>query len=556
MPISEITQNSKLKTTPMLRQDERRLTQWLPRFGRFAPTQPWLLLVLAGLVAGLALLPLAYLLARAIGADGESWAALWRWRTLQVFGSSAALSLAVAVCSSLIALPLAWLTVCSDLPLRRFWSVISLLPMAVPSYIAGFAMVAVFGPLGALQQFLAPLGIERLPSIYGFGGALLTLTLCSYPYVLLTTRAALRRCDPAVEEAARSMGDGPLKLFFRVLLPQLRPALAVGALLAALYTLSDFGAVALLQYDTFTRAIFVQYRASFDRNGAALLSLLLVAFTLLLLAAEAWLRGRPAMSRSHCAVARSRRPVALGWWRWPALAFCGLVVTLGAGVPLLALLFWLVRGVSNGQALGPLWQATGNSLLASAGAAGLTVICALPLAILAVRYPSVISRFFERATYLGYALPGIVVALALVFFGANYLPFIYQSLPMLLFGYAVRFMPQAAASLRTTLQQLNPRVEEAARSLGRGRFAVLLTITAPLLAPGILAGAALVFLTTIKELPTTLLLGPSGFPTLATSVWSASAEALFARAAAPALILMLASAFAMALLIAQEEDAR
>lgn len=522
------------------------------RAARRRPPRPWLLVGASALVVALVALPLLYLGLRAWGAGPEAWAALLRPRTLRVFLGSAALALGAAALSTLVALPVAWLTVATDLPLRRLWSVATLLPLAVPSYIFGFAIIAVLGPRGMLQQALAPLGVERLPAIYGFWGALLALTLCSYPYVLLTVRAALRRCDPAVEEAARSMGDGPARVFFRVLLPQLRPAIAVGALLVALYSLSDFGVVSLLQFDSFTRAIYMQYRGSFDRSGAALLSLLLVLLTVGLLAAEKLIRGRPSMSRTTCAVARPRRPTPLGRWRWPALIYCAALTLLGAGMPLGALAYWLVRGLANGQELESLWRATGNSVLAAALAAALAVACALPVALLAVRHPGRLSRLIEQGAYLGFALPGLVIALALVYFGANYAPALYQTLALLLVGYTVRFLPEAAGSLRTTLQQLNPRVEEAARSLGRGPLAVTASVTAPLLAPGMLAGAALVFLTVIKELPTTLLLGPSGFPTLATMVWSATSEAMFTRAAAPALVLLLISALAMALMVAQE----
>jgi len=517
--------------------------------------RPWLLIgVCAGIVA-LALLPLGYLLLRAAAASPEAWAALLRPRTLRVLGGSAALALGVAGVGVLVGVPLAWLTVCTDLPGRRFWSVAALLPMAVPSYIGGFAIIAVLGPTGMLQQALAPLGVSRLPEVYGYGGALLALSMCTYPYVLLSVRAALRRCDPAVEEAARALGDSPPRVLLRVLLPQVRPAVAVGALLVALYALSDFGAVSLLQFDSFTRAIYVQYRGSFDRSGAALLALVLVGLTLGLLGLEALARGRPSMSRSNAAVGRPRRPVALGRWRWPALGFCAAVVALGLGMPLLALVYWLARGLSNGQALESLWRPALNTLMAAGLAAAATVICALPLALLAARHPGRLARALDGGAYVGYALPGVVIALALVFFGANYAPWLYQTLPMLLVGYVVRFLPQAAGSMRATLQQINPRVEEAARSLGRRPLAVVASVTAPLLAPGMLAGAALVFLTASKELPTTLLLGPTGFPTLATTIWSATAEAMFTRAAAPALLLLLVSAAAMALVEAHDRDA-
>ncbi len=157
-------------------------------------------------------------------------------------------------------------------------------------------------------------------------------------------------------------------------------------------------------------------------------------------------------------------------------------------------------------------------------------------------------------TYLGYALPGIVLALALVFFGSNYVPAIYGTLGILLFAYVVHFLPQAVGATRSALLQVRPSVEEAARGLGRSPAGVLATVTAPLTRSGIIAGGALVFLTTMKELPATLLLGPIGFDTLATRVWTATSEAFFARAAAPAMLLILLSAVPMYLLIIRERD--
>ena len=287
-------------------------------------------------------------------------------------------------------------------------------------------------------------------------------------------------------------------------------------MLAALYSLSDFGAVSLLQFETFTRSIYVQYRGSFDRSGAALLSLVLIGLTLGLIGLEQMIRGRPSLSRTTCAVARPRRLADIGLWRWPAAGYAAVVTMLGVGMPVIALGYWLIRGLLNGQTLDTLWRPVMNSLIAAGGAAGVTVLAALPLAVLAARFPSRLSRMLDAAAYTGYALPGIVVALALVFFGANYVPWLYQTLPMLMFGLAVRFLPQAVGSLRTTLQQINPRVEEAARSLGRKPLTVFAGVTLPLMLPGVFSAAALVFLTSIKELPTTLLLSPTGFPTLAT----------------------------------------
>jgi len=215
-------------------------------------------------------------------------------------------------------------------------------------------------------------------------------------------------------------------------------------------------------------------------------------------------------------------------------------------------IFWLVRGLAAGEPLLPLWQATLNSLYASGLAAGAAIVLAVPVAYYSVRYPSRLSSFVAQSVYVGYGLPGIVIALSLVFFGANYAPLIYQTLAMLIFAYVVRFLPQAMGSVQSSLDQLSPRLEEAARSLGLSRRRVVWRVTVPLLRPGILTGTALVFLTTIKELPVTLLLGPTGFTTLATQIWSATAEAFFARAAGPALLLLLLSAFSIFLILSQD----
>lgn len=505
------------------------------------------------LVALVMLLPLAYLLLRA-GAVGpeKSLDLLLRGRTLQVIGNSALLAGGVTLASLLISLPLAWLTVRTDLPWRRGWTVLATLPLVIPSYVGGFALVAMMGPRGMMQELLAPLGVERMPSIYGFPGALWALTLFTYPYLYLSVRAGLNSLDPAIEEAARSLGYGSLRTFFAVTLPNLRPAITAGSLLVLLYTLSDFGAVSLLRFNSFTRAIYVQYLSSFDRSLAALLSLMLVLMTVLLLVAERRSRGRIRYYRSSAGVMRRRQPVALGRWKLPALLFCLGVVSAALLMPTGVVVFWLARGLAAGEPLLPMWQATLNSLYASGLAAGAAIVLAVPVAYYSVRYPSRLSGFVAQAVYVGYGLPGIVIALSLVFFGANYAPFIYQTLAMLIFAYLVRFLPQAMGSVQSSLEQISPRLEEAARSLGLNRRRVVSRVTVPLLRPGILTGTALVFLTTIKELPVTLLLGPTGFTTLATQIWSATAEAFFARAAGPALLLLLLSACSIFLILSQD----
>jgi iron(III) transport system permease protein len=518
------------------------------------PAPQLILLLLASLVALLMLLPPVYLVVRTLEAGQAALDILLRPSTAATLGRTLLLAGSVTGASTLIAVPIAWLTVCTDLPGRRFWAISAALPLVLPSYVVAFLLVSILGPRGLLQQTLQPLfGIERLPSIYGFWGAFLALTLMTYPYTLITVRAALRRMDPALLEAARSMGLSPWRAFWRVTLPQLRPGIIAGSLLVMLYVLRDFGAVAMLRYDTFTRVIYIQYQSFMNRSLAAALALVLVAITAVILYMELKSRGQARYCRNSAGAARQMRPVQLGRWRWPALALVTTVVVAALVLPASGLLYWVVRGLANGQALSSLWPAAWNSLAVSLAAAVLAVAAALPVAILSVRRPGRLSHLIERLTYSGFALPGIVIALALVFFGAAYARPLYQTLAMLLVAYVILFVPQAVGSARASLLQISPSLEEAGRSLGQRPWQVFRRITLPLLSPGVLAGGALVFLTVMKELPATLLLGPTGFRTLSTAVWSHISEALFAQAAAPALLLILLSSIPLAFLTLREK---
>jgi iron(III) transport system permease protein len=505
------------------------------------------------LVGLLGVVPVAYLVVVATSGGEPALALVLRDRTLAVLVRTLALAATVTAASILIGLPIAWLTTRTDLPGRRAWTILTALPLVVPSYVGAFALIAAFGPRGALQSLLEPLGVERLPELYGFPGAALTLTLFSFPYVVLGVRGALLRSDVAYEEVSRSLGRGPWGTFTGVTLPQLRPALVAGALLVALYTLSDFGAVSLMQFDSFTRAIYVQYRASFDPTLAAVLALLLVGCTGAILVAESRLRGRAAYYRTE-GIRRTPRRVSLGAWRWPAVALCGAVVGVSLGVPLVTIGYWLVRGLAAGEPARLVLDAALNSFVASSLGAVVAVAAAIPVAVLAVRHRGRIGAFVERATYAGFALPGIVIGLAFVFVAARYLPWIYQSMALLLVAYLIRFAPEALGITRSSLLAVSPRLEEVARTLGRRPAAVLRDVTLPIVRPGLAAAAALVFLTAMKELPITILLAPTGFDTLAIRIWSATSEGFYARAAAPALIMLVVAACSLGLILRHERD--
>ena len=525
--------------------------------GKGAGSPPVPIWIPAVLVALAMVLPLAYLVIRSAGASEEAWGLLFRLRTAEILWRSALLVVTVTAASVALAVPLAWLTTRTDIPLRRMWAVVTALPLVIPSYVGAFLIVSALGPKGLLQGLLsAPFGIERLPSIYGLTGSTITLTLLSYPYVLLTVRGTLGTLNPALEETARSLGLGPWSVMLRVTLPQLRPAIASGALLVGLYTLADFGAVSLLRYETFTWAIYQQYQSSFDRSAAALLSLALVAVAVLVLVMEARSRGRMSYHATGPGAPRTPRVVRLRRWKWPALALCAGTVSASLVLPLSVLGYWLVRGISSGETVPVLWGAARNSVYVSGLAALIAAACSIPVAVFVVRYPSLLSKAVERLSFTGYALPGVVVALSLVFFGANYARAAYQTIWLLLLAYLVLFFPAALGAARSSLLQVSPRLEEAARGLGRGSLQATATVTVPLMRPGLLAGASLVFLLTMKELPATLVLGPLGFKTLATAIWSASSEAFFAQAAVPALMLVLMSSVPMGFLMLRDRRTR
>ena len=502
--------------------------------------------LLAGAVAAAVVIPLAWLVVTALGIEpATAVETLSRPRTVQVVVNSAIMVTLVTALSILVAVPLAYLTVRTNLPLSRFWTVAISMPLVIPSYIGAFAFVSAFGPNGELQSLLAPIGIESLPSIYGLHGTVLVITLYTYPYVFISTRASLLTMDERLVDAARTLNQSRSDAFRRVTLPQVRPAITAGALLTALYALSDFGTPAIMRYDVFTRVIFVN---RFELDFAALLSLQLVAATLFILAVESRVRGREVQSGGGMGRSRLR----LGRWKWPATVACGAVTTVALLIPIGILLLWLVRAGATGQSAGFKLTYVFNSVAVSAGAAIIAALASLPVAYLAVRHRGRFAMVVERATYVGYAVPGVVIGLALVFFGARYLTPIYQTLPLLVFAYVVRFLPQAVGSTRASLLQVDPNLQDAARVLGRSPRAAFREVTFPLVAPGILAGAALVFLTTMKELPATLLLRPTGFETLVVRIWRAESAGYFGAAAVPALILVFVSGLSMFVILSQE----
>jgi len=511
------------------------------------------LTLLAAAIAAALVLPLGWLVIDVSTLGGRALDLAAAPTTLAVLARSVGLVAVVTVASVAVGVPLAILTVQADLPFRRAWTVLAALPLAVPSYLGAFAAVSAFGPRGALSDALGPWGID-LPTVYGFGGAAVVLTVYTYPYVFLTTRASLLSLDPSLVRAARTLNAGRWEAFRRITLPRIGPGIAAGALLVALYTLSDFGTPNIMRVEVFTQFIYARYDA-FMRDYAALLSLQLLVVTTVILTIESRIGVDDAdayASRGD----RDRRAVAvdLGAWRYPATLLPGAVVLVAILLPVGIFGMWLLRGGPGygGGRMAFSWSYGWHSVYVSLLAAGGAVLVALPIALQSALADSRLAALADRAPYVGYATPGIVLAIALVSFSLDVVPALYKTVPLLVFAYVVRFMPQAIGSIRTSTLQVDRRLVGAARTLGRSRLSAFRSVTLPLIAPGIATGAALVFLTTMKELPATLLLRPLRFDTLVTYIWRVQEAGLYGRAAVPALVLVAASALSMAVVLAQE----
>jgi iron(III) transport system permease protein len=498
---------------------------------------PLLLLALAAV--GVVLVPLGHVLVATVTMDPAQLGTLvWRPRVAELLGNTLGLLVAVVATTTLVGTAAAWLVARTDLRGRLLWHALLSAPLAVPAFVNSYGWVSL------------------TTEVQSYGGAVLVISLSYYPLVYLPVVGALATLEATPEEVARSLGHSRARAFLSAGLPRLMPAVLGGALLVGLHVLAEFGALQLLSFQTFTTAIYGQYESAFADDSGTVLAGVLVTICVLLLLLELVARGRRRLSRVGRSSARLPDPVPLGRARPVAvLGLAGLVI-LALGVPLYALAHWLQVGSSTEFPVGALTSTLATTLgLAVAGAA-VTTVMALPLAWLAVRQRSRLTTTLERAAYTANALPGVVVALALVTVSIRVVPWLYQTLPVLLVAYAVLFLPRALVSVRSSLEQAPPVLDEVSRSLGQSGAATFRRVTLPIVAPGVGSGAALVFLAVSTELTATLMLAPTGTGTLATQFWAASSEARYGAAAPYALLLVLASLPATVLLSRQVAPSR
>ncbi|AIS19041.1 iron ABC transporter permease [Pseudomonas rhizosphaerae] len=512
----------------------------------------WYPLVLA--VVGLVLLPLSVLALSWQNIDLQIWSHLWDTQMPRLLGNTLTLVVGVGCGVTVIGVSLAWLTSLCEFPGRRWLDWALMLPFAIPAYVLAFVFVGLLDFAGPVQSLLREWfgsGL-RLPRVRSTGGVIIVLVLVFYPYVYLLARTAFLAQGKGLMEAARMLGQSPWQAFWRVALPVARPAIGAGVALALMETLADFGAVAVFNFDTFTTAIYKTWYGFFSLSSAAQLASLLLLAVMLVLYGERRARGQ-----DHAANERPRGQALYrlsGLKAWLASGWCALVFACAFVVPMLQLVVWCwQRGRFD---LDERYrELILHTLYLGAMAALITVTVALLLAFARRQAPTPGIRAGVAVANLGYALPGSVLAVSLMlafsfldrelvvplsgWLGGAGRPLLLGSVAALLVAYLVRFIAVAYGPLESSLARIRPSLPEASRSLGVGGPRLFFKVYLPLLLPGTLSAALLVFVDTLKEMPATLLMRPFGWDTLAVRVFEMTSEGEWARASLPALTLVL-----------------
>ena len=526
-----------------------------------ASSAPPLLLAL-GLVLALAFaFPGAYLLYRNFAAGADPAGLILSDRTIGPLWRSLSLAVSVSGAALVLGTGLAWLTTRTDLPLNRLWRVLLPLPLVFPTFVGAAAFIHTLNPGGLANDLLSSIGVERTPELRGFTGAWLVLTLMTYPYVYLLVAARLRHLPSTLEESARVLGDTALRVFGRICVPQMATAMGAGTLLVFLYTLSDFGAVQLMRYDTLTRAIATNQLA----NPPVALALSLM---LLVLAALVVLGERRFSHRLPDGITdQSNRPKIYSLGRWRGAATGLVVVTAGVavGAPMVALLDWagsgLVRSATGGRPLtidsAEVLDATLNTVGVSIVAAVVSTAAVLPIALLVGRYRLRSGSVAHAVVVSTFALPGILIALSMRFWTLRSdlaFEMFNDTMALLIFAYVVRFGSLAMGATLVAVRSVPDRLHDSARILGAGRARRFFAVDLPMMGSGLLAGTGLVLLSVMKELPISLFVSPLGFSTLATRIFGSFEDAFVAEAGIMAVVLVALSFLLTWFLVIRRDD--
>ncbi len=540
----------------------------LARFGWRGSTLTIAAVVAAALIAAPVLSVFASVF---VGGTLTTWMHLADTVLADFIGNTLVLCLGVGLGVASIGITTAWLTVMHEFPGRRFFEWALLLPLAVPAYVMAYVYTDFLQFAGPLQSALREVfgwrhGDYWFPDVRTVGGAVAMFMFVLYPYVYMLVRAAFLERAGSMIEAGRSLGLGPWRCFFRVSLPLARPAVVAGTALALMETLADFGTVAYFGVQTFTTGIYRAWFSLGDRIAAAQLSAALLAFVVVVLVLERMSRGR---ARFHDTSRQRREPV-----RHRLSGPVGTLAAVACFMPLL-LGFLLPAGLllnmafAQGDAqFGPRFlHLARNSFVLAALTAVLAVVLAVMLGYAARLARSSLPRALNRLVGLGYAVPGSVIAVGVlipvtrldaqlaawwqVVFGTNPGLILTGGIAALVYAYLARFLAVALHTVESGLVKVTPNMDDAARSLGFGKWSTLRRVHVPILRGSLLTAALLVFVDVMKELPATLVIRPFNFDTLATQAHTLAADERLTEASTAALTIVVVGLLPMFLISRQ-----
>lgn len=505
-------------------------------------------------VALLVLLPVLAVLAYLLSPGDDVWAHLVETRLGDYVANSLILMAGVGVLTVVFGTGTAWLVTLYRFPGRAAFEWLLVLPLAMPAYVLAYTYTDFLQFTGPVQTWLRELtgwGWRDywFPNIRSSGGAIFVLAASLFPYVYVAARVAFRTQSVCVLEVSRTLGCSQGALFWRVGLPQARPAIVAGTAFVLMETLADFGAVSYFEVSTFTTGIYRTWYAFGSPTAAAQLACVLLLFVYTLLLIERWQEGQ----RRYASTTGRDQPMPrfelsrrAGWL---ATGFCLLPLTVGFLLPA-AVLIAMVRDAGDVLA----WSRLATLAANTAILAGLTSAVILSIGFVlahGMRHShDGFSRILTRLALLGYATPGVVIAVGLLIvlgrFDARLSEwFGYQGLMLsgtllaVVYGCSVRFFAVAYAPLEAGFRKIRPSFEDASRTLGAGSLRIVRSLHLPLL-KGSLAGAALlVGLDVAKELPATMILRPFNFDTLAVEAYQLAKTERLDGAAGPALVIVL-----------------
>ena len=530
----------------------------------------WFSLLLPLLIALIVLFPLGYLVRNVfLNPNEELWTRWWDTILPPMIINTLKLTIGVGIGTFIVGAGSAWLVTAYDFPGRIFFDRLLLLPLAIPSFILGFVFVATFDYAGPVQtQWRTWFGQDAwFPDVISGSGAIIVMTAVLYPYVYILARAAFREQSASTMEAARVMGLSRTQAFFRLVLPLARPSIAAGMILAMMEALTDYGTVSFFGYPTLSEGVVRIWQGTWGFeavDNASQLASLLLFFALGMIVLERLLRGRAKYYQQGGEGRRIQRVHLHGWVQWVPTIMLGLILGFAFVLPVMQLSTWAYDEVQDPQVGLLTTDLFEQHIMATARVGGiaaglviaLSVIVAHGVRVTATGGKKRIPRAIARLVTLGYAMPGAVVAVGILlivmpidhqvtdFFeeelGRTNRDLIFTgTTTALLYAYVVRFLAVGFNSIDSSLEKIRPSMEEAARTMGAGSIRVFFRIYLPLLSTGIAAGAILVFVDVMKEIPATLMLRPPfGTDTLALWVYGLASEAFWKAAAVPSLAIL------------------